>query len=289
MALPLRRGGAGYRDRMANEDEARDWNGETGRYWAAHADHYDAMQAHLTPHLLDAARIEPGERVLDIGCGCGTTSLLAAERGAKVLGVDLSAPMLAVARDRAAEAGGIRFEQTDAQVHDFGEGSFDVVLSRFGVMFFEDPLAAFTNLTRALRPGGRMAFLCWQDLRENRYRVLALDAIAPYVDTSGAIGPGPGPFSFARPGYLREILTGAGLTGVAVDAVREPVRLAADAAGAADFLRRGAMLRVILERYPAETAERAVGALAEALVPYETPDGVLVESATWLVTARKPG
>ncbi|WP_020422695.1 class I SAM-dependent methyltransferase [Amycolatopsis sp. ATCC 39116] len=273
---------------MANEDEARDWNGDTGRYWADHAEHYDAMLAHLTPHLLDAARIEPGERVLDIGCGCGTTTLLAAGRGATVLGADLSGPMLAVARERAAGLDGVRFEQTDVQVHDFGAGSFDIALSRFGVMFFDDPLAAFTNVARALRPGGRLAFLCWQDVRENEHRVLALDAVAPHVDTADAVPPGPGPFSFAQPGYLRELLTGAGLTGVAVDDVRAPVRLGADATSAADFLRRGAMLRTIFERYPAETVERAVAALTEALVPHETPDGVLLGAAAWLVTARRP-
>ncbi|MDQ0380625.1 class I SAM-dependent methyltransferase [Amycolatopsis thermophila] len=273
---------------MANEDEARDWNGATGRYWADHPGHYDAMLARLTPHLIEAAGIRPRERVLDIGCGFGTTTLLAAERGATVLGADLSGPMLAVARERAAGRDGVRFEQTDVQVHDFGADSFDVALSRFGVMFFDDPLAAFTNVTRALRPGGRLAFLCWQDLRENEHRAVALDAIAPHVDVTGAAPAGPGPFSFARPDYLRELLSGAGLTGIGVDPVREPVRLGADAADAAEFLRHGAMFKTIFARYPAETVERAVAALIEALVPHETPEGVLLGGATWLVTARKP-
>ncbi|WP_116112002.1 class I SAM-dependent methyltransferase [Amycolatopsis ruanii] len=273
---------------MANEDEARDWNGDIGRYWADHAEHYDAMLARLTPHLLGAARTEPGERVLDIGCGCGTTTLLAAEQGATVLGADLSGPMLAVARERAAGLDGVRFEQADVQVHDFGAGTFDLALSRFGVMFFDNPLAAFTNVTRMLRPGGRLAFLCWQDLRENEHRALTLDAIAPYVDTSDAAPPGPGPFSFAQPDYLRELLNGAGLTGIAVDAVREPVRIGADAREAAGFLSRGAMVKAIFERYPAETVERAVAALTEALQPHQTPDGVMLGAATWLVTARKP-
>ncbi|NIH88424.1 class I SAM-dependent methyltransferase [Amycolatopsis granulosa] len=273
---------------MVNEDEARDWNGETGRYWATHAGHYDAMLARLTPHLLDAAGIRPGERVLDIGCGCGTTALLAAGRGARVLGADLSGPMLAVARERAAGRDGIRFDQADVQVHDFGAGVFDLALSRFGVMFFDDPLAAFTNVTRALRPGGRVAFLCWRDLRENQHRALPLDVIGRYADTSGVTSPGPGMFSFARPEYLREVLAGAGLTGAGVAELREPVRLGADAASAADFLRHGAMFRAILARCPADTVARATAALTEALVPYQTPGGVWLESAAWLVTARKP-
>jgi SAM-dependent methyltransferase len=273
---------------MANEDEARDWNGETGRYWATHQDHYDAMLARLTPHLTSAARVAAGERVLDIGCGCGTTALLAAGEGAAVVGADLSGPMLAVARKRATGFDGVRFEQADVQVHDFGADVFDVALSRFGVMFFDDPLAAFANVTRALRPGGRLVFLCWQELRENQHRSLALDAIAPYVDTADAAPPGPGMFSFARPDYLREVLSGAGLADVAVDDVREPVRLGADAGSAAEFLCRGAMIRAILERYPGGTVERAVAALRDALGPYETAEGVLLGSATWLVTAHKP-
>jgi len=272
---------------MANEDETRDWNGETGRYWATHQDHYDAMLARLTPHLIGAARVAPGERVLDIGCGCGTTTLMVAGQGASVLGADLSGPMLAVARERAAGLDGVRFEQTDVQVHDFPAAAFDVALSRFGVMFFDDPPAAFTNVTRALRPGGRLAFLCWQDLRENQHRALALDAIAPHVDVTGAAPPGPGPFSFARPDYLRELLSGAGLSGVAVDDVREPVRLGADATAAAEFLRHGAMFKTIFARYPEATVERAVGALREALEPYETSEGVLLGAAAWLVTAHK--
>ncbi len=154
-----------------NTEQAAGWDGDQGEFWAANADRLDLLVAGYDADLLDAADLAPADRVLDIGCGTGSVTLQAGGRvsAGSVLGVDLSAAMLATARARAAAAGlsNVRFEQCDAQLHAFGE-QFDVVLSRTGTMFFADPVAAFANIRRALRPGGRLTMmLTWQQAGRN--------------------------------------------------------------------------------------------------------------------------
>ena len=148
---------------IANDEQARHWNSDEASHWVTHQADHDRMLAPFTGMLLDAAMLSPGDRVADVGCGCGATTRAAAQAVAPgpVLGVDLSAPMLAQARADARAAGlaNAVFEQADAQVHPFGDGSFDTVISRFGIMFFSDPVAAFANLRRATRPGNRLTFV----------------------------------------------------------------------------------------------------------------------------------
>jgi len=168
---------------IVNVDQAAAWDGPDGTYWAAHQARFDdAIQPHHA-QLIAAAAIAPGEAVLDIGCGNGLTSRDAARAagpGGEVLGVDLSGPMLARAEQSAKDEGlgTIRFEQADAQVHPFEAGAFDVAISRFGVMFFADPVAAFTNIASALRPGGRLAMLVWQALAANEWMTALRNALA---------------------------------------------------------------------------------------------------------------
>src|SRR5688572_21024309 len=150
-------------DRMqiVNTSQDQAWNGPEGRHWA---DHADDLNGELTGHLVDAAGIGPGDRVLDIGCGTGASARQAARRavGGEVVGIDLSEPMLERAREYAGRDGltNVRFERGDAQTHPFPAGHFDVAISQFGIMFFADPVAAFANIGRALRPGGRLTFVC---------------------------------------------------------------------------------------------------------------------------------
>jgi SAM-dependent methyltransferase len=158
---------------MPNENMTAAWDGDEGAHWAANADRYDeTVRAHHA-RLLEVAAIGAGEAVLDIGCGTGRTTRDAARAAGsgRTLGVDLSGPMLEVARDRAVSEGltNVEFLQADAQVHRFEPGTFDVVISRFGVMFFDDPEAAFANIGRALRPGGRLAFVAWQGLERSEW------------------------------------------------------------------------------------------------------------------------
>src|SRR5881628_2723223 len=161
---------------------------------------------------MERARIGAGERVIDIGCGCGDTTIALARRvgpAGLVLGIDVSAPMLARAADAAREAGvaHVRFEHADAQTHRFPAQAFDVLYSRFGVMFFSDPAAAFGNLRTALRPGGRLGFVCWQAVPENPWIAVPLEAAAQHMALPPPPAPGaPGPFSFADPERVRRIL-----------------------------------------------------------------------------------
>ena len=146
-------------DHIVNVEQAEEWDGREGDHWVQHADRYDALSQRITPHLLDAGAVGAADRVLDVGCGCGLTSRAAAHAASagSVLGVDLSAAMLQEAERRARAEGltNVRFEQGDVQVHAFSPAAFDLAISRFGVMFFEDPVAAFANVASAIRPGGR--------------------------------------------------------------------------------------------------------------------------------------
>ncbi|NBH06160.1 methyltransferase domain-containing protein [Amycolatopsis sp. SID8362] len=220
------------------------------------------------------AAVRPGEDVLDVGCGTGESTREAAAAGATALGVDLSAPAIAKAR----ELGGAVFEVADVQTHPFPAVAFDVVLSRFGAMFFPDPPAAFANLARALRPGGRLVLLVWQDRDRNEWYAVLRDALAP-----GAEPPPPGPhFSLGDPGRTRALLEGAGFTGVECTEVREPVCYGPDAATATEF----ALGLLDVKQLLREGDEQAVTRLRDAFAAHETPEGVLLGARTWLVTAR---
>ena len=158
---------------IANADQIAAWDGEEGDRWTEHEERYEASARRHSRRLLEAAQILTSDRVLDVGCGCGGTTRDAARIAGSgtALGVDLSRRMLDQARERSRAEGltNVRFEQGDAQVYTFDANAFDVAISRFGVMFFDDPVAAFRNVGRALRPGGRVAFLVWQELRKNEW------------------------------------------------------------------------------------------------------------------------
>jgi ubiquinone/menaquinone biosynthesis C-methylase UbiE len=258
-----------------------DWRGGDGAYWAANDLRYDAILAPLTPHLLDAAGPRPGERVLDVGCGCGNTTRLAGRRAADVLGVDLSEDMLARARQRTDAAGltNVRFARADAQRTAFEP--VDVVLSQFGVMFFDDPAAAFANLRRA---GRRIAFLCWQAFESNENRALMRETLDPYVDL-----PAPsraGALSLAEPARVRDLLETAGFHDVELADVREPLPFGRDAADATEFALAEPAVAEWLAAAGPDAARRAADALRAAYAARETPEGVLLGTAAWLVTAR---
>lgn len=274
---------------MVNTEQARAWDGEAGQHWATHQDRFDAMLSQFTVHLIVAAGISATDRVLDVGCGCGETTRVAARMASEgtVLGVDLSGPMLERARLRAEREriANVAFEQADAQVADLP--AVDVALSRFGVMFFDDPRAAFANVCRSLRPGGRLAFLCWREVTNNPYWVVIRGALAAFL-TPPEVGDGPGPFSLADPARVRGLLTDAGFGDVAVDPIAEPVCPGANADDAAEFVLMSGTARAMLADADEATVAKATDALRTALRPYETPDGVLVESAAWLVTAQRP-
>ncbi|MEN3609806.1 class I SAM-dependent methyltransferase [Plantactinospora sp. ZYX-F-223] len=276
--------------RIVNTDQAEAWNGPEGVNWAARSERDDPVNGALTEALLTAAAIGPDDRVLDIGCGTGETSRLGARLAARgrVLGVDLSAPMLDHARAAAASAGlrNIEFAQGDVQVHPFPAGGFDVAISQFGIMFFADPVAAFGNVRDALRPGGRLAFVCPRDMADNAWYVAPMSALHGRRN-SGRL-PDSAMFSLADPARLTEVLDRAGFTDVRPRPVDAPMAFGADAGEAAEgFLGSGPVLAV-LQSANGPSVETAREILVEVLRRYEGPDGVRIPGAHWLVTARRP-
>ncbi|MDI9884989.1 class I SAM-dependent methyltransferase [Streptomyces sp. HNM0645] len=278
---------------MVNTQQAEAWNGPEGTHWARHQDRWNAINEGFNEPLLTAAAITGDRRTLDLGCGAGQTTRLAARRApaGRALGLDLSAPMLAEARNRAAAEGlaNVSFVQGDAQVHPFEEAAFDAAISRYGVMFYADPEKAFGNIGRALRPGGRLAFVCPAAPERNGWvtAMASLNGILP-VGGFGMPGGGTGMFSLAAPERVRAVLAAAGYTGVTVDEVTAYGAWGGDAEDAADFLLATGPGRHLMQQADAPAQDRAREALTTHLAAHETPDGMVrLLSTSWLVTAER--
>jgi SAM-dependent methyltransferase len=276
----------------ANAEQAAGWDGEEGDRWTEHEERYDASARRHGVRLLEAARISANDHVLDIGCGCGGSTRDAARAAASglALGVDLSSRMIERARERSRAEGitNVRFEQADAQVYPFQERAFDLTISRFGAMFFGDPVAAFQNIGRALRPSGRLALLAWQELGSNEWVSALRGALAAGRTLPQPPTDAPGPFGLADPARVRRILTAAGFEGVDLQDVREPVYFGTDADDAFNFVRTLGMTRGMLDGLDAATAERALEAARATLAEHDTGEGVFFDSRAWLITARRP-
>ncbi|MGY2051923.1 class I SAM-dependent methyltransferase [Methylobacterium sp. JK268] len=269
--------------------QAEYWNGEAGERWARMQDALDTAFAPLTEALLAAAGLRPGERVLDIGCGCGETALLAAAavgpEGA-VTGLDVSRPMLARARTRTPPGAPVRWIEGDAQTLALAP-DHDVVLSRFGVMFFEDSAAAFANLRRGLRPGGRAALLCWQALPANAWIAVPREAMLRLVPPPEPPVPdAPGPFRFAEPGLLPGLLARAGFAEARAVPISRDLTLGRDREEGARFaLTLGPTSALV--RDLGEADRTRVQAAVAAALPATGP--VVLGAACWLATATNPG
>ncbi|MCA6247811.1 MAG: methyltransferase domain-containing protein [Phenylobacterium sp.] len=276
----------------ANEAQEAYWNDVAGRTWAALQDRIDRQIRPLGLAAMDRLAPAAGETVLDIGCGCGDTSLELARRVGPeggVLGLDISAPMLEVARGRAEAAGAhnLAFREADAQTAAL-PGGRDAVFSRFGVMFFADPEAAFANLRRSLRPGGRLAFVCWRPLPENLWIHLPAEAAAGLVPPAPPPEPGtPGPFAFADPDRVRRILAEAGFTGIEISPHDEAIG-GLDLEGTVGMSVWRGPLGAILRERP-DLAPVLHDRVRTAVSPWLRGDAVYMPSATWLVSARNPG
>jgi len=270
-----------------NQDQIDYWNGPAGQRWAEAQESLDRTLASIGKAFLAFAAVKPGERVLDIGCGCGTTTLAfadAAGPNGRVTGLDISAPMLGLARTRAAGRP-IEFVQADASVHPF-RAEYDVATSRFGVMFFADPVAAFANIRKALKPGGRLAFLCWRAMPDNVWAVVPFAAARDLLPAQPPPDPNaPGPFAFADPVRLRSILESAGFKAVRIEKLDSVMNMAPNAREAAQFaLGIGPLARAAAELDDI-TKTKIVARVSEALKKYETPSGVALPAACWLVGA----
>jgi SAM-dependent methyltransferase len=268
-----------------NPDQIAEWNGPVGERWAALQVELDALTRSFGMAALAAADPKAGEHVIDVGCGCGDTSLeLARLVGAD--GVDVSKPMLEVAKRRAAGISQLSFAEADASGAAL-PGPFDLLFSRFGVMFFDDPPAAFAHLRRALTPNGRLAFVCWRARDLNPWVSVPLLAAQDALNLHPKADPvAPGPFAFADKDRLRRILESAGFTGFAAEMFEAPVYLGHDADSAANgVVRMGPVARLVRAAGP-ERLPEIVAAAARALAPHVTPQGVAPTGSTWIVTAR---
>ncbi|MFD9405814.1 class I SAM-dependent methyltransferase [Streptomyces sp. NPDC059989] len=276
-------------DQLVNNAQAQAWNGYEGAQWARSQERWDAVNDGFNQPLLDAADPRGPARVLDIGCGAGSTTRLAARRAdrGRAVGVDLSGPLLERARLSAEREGVTRatFVQADAQVHPFEPGSFDAVISRYGMTFFTDPAAAFANIGRALRPGGRLAFICAAEPGANEWlRAMAsLDGILP-LDGFGEPGS-PGMFSLTDPDHTRALLAAAGFENARAQRVEAAGNWGRDAEDAAAFLLDSGPGRHLLGRVGPAAQQEARRTLIEALRPYENDGAVRLRSSSWLVTA----
>lgn len=277
----------------ANADQITYWNASAGETWAAMQDQLDRQIGPLGERAMAALAPEVGERAIDIGCGCGqTTMALAARVGPRgsVLGVDISRPMLEVARRRVAAAGlaQVTLSEADAQTHGFAAGVFDAVFSRFGVMFFSDPAAAFANIRKALRPGGRLGFVCWRPFADNPWMMVPLTAalqhlppIPPPTDPFA-----PGPFALADADRLRGFLSNAGFADICIEPFDAMIG-APDLDQAVEVALKVGPLGALLRDQP-DKADLVVGAIRQALAAYIAAEGVRLPSATWIVRARAP-
>ncbi len=274
----------------SNAEQARAWDGDEGAYWAANAARFDETVAAYHRPLLDAAGIGAGDRVLDIGCGTGQTTRDAARAdvSGSALGLDLSARMIALARQLAAAEGlaNVGFEQADAQIHPFEAGAFDVAISRTGAMFFGDPVAAFRNIAGALRQGGRLTLLAWQDLPRNEWVRELFAALAAGRELPAPSLEAPGPFSLADPARVRRILTAAGFADVQLQSMNAPMYFGPDAEDAYRFVL--GLMGWMLEGLDEAGRARALDALRATLASHDTGHGVTYDSAAWLITANIP-
>ncbi|MEN8197031.1 MAG: methyltransferase domain-containing protein, partial [Pseudomonadota bacterium] len=274
-----------------NAPQIEYWNGPAGDRWARSADTQDVMIGNLGAAALDACQIQLGHAILDIGCGSGSTTLEIARRTGDtgiVVGIDISAPMLEVANKRLGGAGlsNVRFENRDAATHCFEKTYFDRVYSRFGVMFFVDPVPAFQNIRSAVKPDGRLAFVCWQARTDNQWMELPFGIALRHVAPPPPALPGePGPTAFANPDRVRRILSESNFGDIQIEPLAMPIMLGGDIPTAVERLSQlGPTGRLL--RDASEDVKAAIAAdLAKELRAFLTGDGVKMKGSAWVVTA----
>ncbi|WP_319796540.1 class I SAM-dependent methyltransferase [Nitrobacter sp.] len=277
-----------------NADQIAYWNGPGGQRWVDRQQAQDEMLEPVLAILLDRAKARSGERVIDVGCGCGATTRAFAEKvgaAGRVLGVDVSAPMLQRARQVAPQNARVEFRLADASVYPFKPEWYDLIVSRFGVMFFAEPAASFANLRKALRPGGRLTFLCWREARANPWLMAPLQAAYRHVPKLPEVGPeDPGPFSLASEARVHHILGKAGFSDTAMEACDLTLDVAVGGGldtAVESALQIGPTSRAI-EGQPADVVAAVRKSIREALAPFAEGQAVMLPGSIWVVTARNP-
>jgi SAM-dependent methyltransferase len=274
----------------ANEEQSAYWNGPPGHRWVAQQESQDKLFTPITAALFEAASPHAGEAVIDVGCGSGDTTLRLTAITGRALGVDVSEPLLARARERASATGSpARFECADATAYDFSGEAADLMTSRFGVMFFAAPAKSFANLRKGLKPGARLVFACWRDPKLNPWLMAPYAAAIKHAPAPSRPGPDdPGPFSFADEQRVRRILGEAGFA----DITMTPWDFALDIGvgggldnALANALAIGPASRA-LDGQP-ETVRAAARAEIRAMLSEHVRDGAVpLAAAVWIVRAR---
>lgn len=271
-----------------DSDQARYWNEGGGRRWSENIDRIERMLQPLGTRLVEFAQPRQGEKVLDVGCGGGLTSKAftdAVGPTGEVLGLDVSTQILAIARERFSAVSNLRFVQGDAGSMSFGASTYSLITSRFGVMFFPDPVGAFTHLRSALRSDGRLAFVCWRGLALNPWMAVPVKAMFEILPRPEPTPPGaPGPFAFADSAYLSRVLHAAGFKHIDIVPHDEIVNLGALDDAVKQMTRMGPGAPVFAEAND-DARARALDALPKVFEPYIVDNHVQMMSATWLVRA----
>jgi len=276
----------------ANADQIEYWSGPVGEHWVHGQEKLDQMLAPFGQAAMDAAGVTMGERVIDVGCGCGGTSLELSERVSllgTVLGVDISAPMLRRAGERAGQLGAtnVTFAMADASTYQFEPAAADVVFSRFGVMFFRNPVEAFENLRRALRPDGRLAFVCWRSMDRNAWFKVPRDAVLKHLPAPEPAAPDePGPFAFADSERVTGILRDAGFRGIVMERHDIKLRNQGTLDEVVDFMTEIGPSARLLADAGGELRAAAIAEMRDALRSHHDGESVHLDAATWIVTAR---
>lgn len=279
-----------------NAEQIEYWNGEAGQGWAERDQQMNKTLRPIGEEAIAAADLQAGEAVLDIGCGCADTSFSLLERvgpAGKILGVDISGPMLGVASARTQElpAGlqsAITFEQADASIYPFEPASFDLVFSRFGVMFFADPAAAFANIRKALKPMGRVTFICWAPVPENDWITIPMGAALQQLPRPEPMPPNsPGPFGLSDRAFTEQVLSDAGYSNINVTSTQPTMRFGhgMERDRAADFFIDAGPVSRVLTGAPPEQVETVRQAISEAIMPHYDGETVNLKASCWIVTA----
>jgi SAM-dependent methyltransferase len=281
-------------DQDQNADQIAFWNGPAGQRWTNRQQAQDIMLAPVADILIDRAKAGVGERIIDVGCGCGATTFALAQKvgpAGRVFGIDVSAPMLGRARQIAPKGLPVDFELADATVYPFEPASADLLVSRFGVMFFAAPALSFANMRRALRPSGRMAFACWREPRDNPWLMAPLQAAYKHAPRLPQPGPDdPGPFSFASEQRVVGILGEAGFTAIEMERCDLSLDIAIGRgleAAVETAVEIGPAARA-LEGQPPDVIAAATHSIREVLSPFASGRQVPLAASFWMVTARGP-
>ena len=278
-----------------NKNQRDFWSGKGGDIWVERQNAMDTMLSPLGEAALNKLNLNEGENVLDIGCGCGHTTLNIAKRispDGQVTGLDISEPMLKRAKESANEMSirNASFNCVDVQTDDIGEEVYSAAFSRFGVMFFEDPVAAFCNINKSLITGASLSFVCWQSPALNPWQSLFIEAVKKYVDLPSPPPRSPSPFAFMESEYVSSILEESNFQNIMIEGHEAEVNMFSGRSlsdSVKDYISINPVVSGMLKDSTEQEKTEIINSAIEAFSPYYSAKGLMFPSATWLVTTTK--